>query len=382
MTIVGIYKLTGIEQVEKYLKDHLESEEIKNKNIVLKVNLMGIAHQPSVCTNPFLVKEVVKYLLNNGAKKVTIVDGTFWTNDPSTTRIYHNAKYPEILGNLNIDFIDLNTDKKTFVDISKGKAIKSAGIAKTIVDAEYIINMPVMKTHNITGVSVSLKNMKGVIVKEEKLKSHYTNLHQALVDLNTVVKPNLTIVDGTYAMEGNGPIGGTPKKMDLIIVGRNSVAIDAVCTRIMGFNPLDIPHIKLSHDGGLGPIDLDEIEIIGAQINEVSQSFKAPDLRSVYSTTSQGRFGRINDRLTYYLNKFVKTNKILDIDMKKCEYCMKCIKACPYNVIFKERKNIAIDTESCRMCLICTEVCKPNAIRQMTLINFFNINRFSWKINT
>ena len=91
-------------------------------------------------------------------------------------------------------------------------------------------------------------------------------------ELVTVLKPALTVIDGFVAMEGRGPTGGTPVKMDLIIAGKDVVATDATAARIMGFEPMEISHIRTAYQKGLGNID--NIEIVGSQLDDVKRVFK------------------------------------------------------------------------------------------------------------
>ena len=97
-------------------------------------------------------------------------------------------------------------------------------------------------------------------------------ISKVIVDINTVIKPALTVIDGFVAMEGRGPTDGTPVKMDLIIAGKDVVATDATAARIMGFDPAEISHIRTAAQKGLGNID--NIEIVGSKLEDVRQVFK------------------------------------------------------------------------------------------------------------
>ena len=129
-----------------------------------------------------------------------------------------------------------------------------------------------MKTHIATKVTLGMKNMFGLIPDKFKAKYHAKGISKVIVDINTVIKPNLTVIDGFVAMEGKGPTDGDPVKMDLIIAGKDPVATDATCARAMGIDPHEISHIRTAHKKGLGKID--DVEIIGSKLEDVRREFK------------------------------------------------------------------------------------------------------------
>jgi uncharacterized protein (DUF362 family) len=123
-----------------------------------------------------------------------------------------------------------------------------------------------------TKVTLGMKNMFGLLPDKFKGKFHAKGISKVIVDINTVLKPALTVIDGFVAMEGSGPTDGTPVKTDLIIAGTDVVATDATAARVMGFEPWEIAHIRKAHDKGLGNID--NIEILGSKLDDVKRAFK------------------------------------------------------------------------------------------------------------
>jgi uncharacterized protein (DUF362 family) len=105
-----------------------------------------------------------------------------------------------------------------------------------------------------------------------KGKYHLKGISKVIVDVNTVLKPALTVIDGFVGMEGSGPIDGTPVQMNLIIAGTDTVATDATASRIMGINPHEIKHIHRAHEKGLGNID--DVQVIGEKLETVTRPFK------------------------------------------------------------------------------------------------------------
>ncbi len=149
---------------------------------------------------------------------------------------------------------------------------------------DYLVTLPKLKTNSFSHVSLSIKNSFGLISKEDRLKYHGADLDKHLASLHLVRKPDLVIVDAIVAGEGQGPQQTTPVNAGLLIAGTNCIAVDAVCCRLMGYDPATIPHLKMLHDRGLGPISLDEIDLQNKKFLESRQrSFINPDLNLALS---------------------------------------------------------------------------------------------------
>lgn len=122
-----------------------------------------------------------------------------------------------------------------------------------------------------TGVTLGMKNMFGLLPGKYKGKYHLKGISKVVVDINTVLRPALTVIDGFVGMEGRGPSGGTPVQMNLIIAGTDPVATDATACRIMDINPFDISHIRKAYEKGLGS---SEAQIVGEKLETVKRAFK------------------------------------------------------------------------------------------------------------
>lgn len=161
------------------------------------------------------------------------------------------------------------------VPIPNGKNMKEIMLNKFVVEADCIIDVPKMKTHDQPLVTLSIKNMKGVMPDVFKRKFHTTfGIFQGCADLALAVKPKLAVVDGIIAMEGLGPIFGDPVEMDLIIAGRDMVAVDAVTCTIMGVEPMEDGCVRVAAESGIGTADLKQIEVVGEPIANVKRRFK------------------------------------------------------------------------------------------------------------
>jgi hypothetical protein len=158
-------------------------------------------------------------------------------------------------------------------------------VAKTVLDADTIVCLPVMKTHIRTGITCGLKNMKGVLPGDEKRRTHRLGLDRGIVDLNRAVRPAFTVVDAIVAMEGTNRYPEDQVPMGRIIAGADVVAVDAVCAGVMGFDVDQILHVQLAAEEGMGIAELGKIEVRGESIAESSTKF-AP-----YQEAAMERFG-------------------------------------------------------------------------------------------
>lgn len=247
-------------------------------NIVSEHGLKDGQYKGGIVTDPRLVKALVQILLPL-AGQIIIAEGSS-INRSETRKMFDHYGYPEIvqLDPGKISLLDLNQDESMEKTVPRGKRMVSRQIPVTLEKADVIISVPVMKIHFAAVVSLSIKNLQGAVPPLEKYMSHFFGLWQSLININHLVKPALIIIDGLCGQEGFGPISGTPRQMDVLIAGTNPVAVDAVSTRIMGIKPEDVPTTWMAYQQGLGPLDLEDIEILGTPLDEVAQPFQQPQL--------------------------------------------------------------------------------------------------------
>ena len=272
--LVGLLdKLGGI---ERFVKPG--QTVVLKPNIVSEHGLKDGIPKGGIVTDIRLVKALVELLLPL-AGKVIIAEGAS-INRSATTKLFEHYGYPEIVKTApdKISLVDLNADETVEKPVPGGKRMLARKIPVTLEEADVIISLPVMKIHFAAGVSLAVKNLQGTMPPLEKYMTHFFGLWQNLVNIHHLVKPNLIIIDGLYGQEDFGPISGTPKKMDLLIAGTNPIAVDSIATRVMGLDPLSSPPVLLGYLQGLGPVELDLIDIIGPPLDEVTSKFREPEL--------------------------------------------------------------------------------------------------------
>lgn len=189
----------------------------------------------------------------------------------SCARHYRDAL--DRVGLWQVPLVNLSKDEQVAVQLPDAKVFKQTKIARAALDADKIIDVPVMKTHDQTQVTLGIKNLKGLLPVPERRRSHGLGVEQAIVDLCAFVRPALVVIDGTTAAEGMGPTGGTAFRMDLVVASTNTLTADMVGAAIMGFDTKGIRFIRCGIDSRLGPKGLEEIEILGLPIDAIRRPF-------------------------------------------------------------------------------------------------------------
>ena len=171
-----------------------------------------------------------------------------------------------------VEFLNLrHLNDRVQIPIPEGETLRDVTVPRIVTESA-VISAAKLKTHTETGVTLGMKNMFGLLPDKFKAKYHFKGISNVIVDINTVLRPTLTIIDGFIGMEGRGPVRGTPIQMNLIIAGTDPVATDATACRVMGVEPRKISHIKKAYDKGLGEID--DIEVLGEPLTDVTRVFK------------------------------------------------------------------------------------------------------------
>ncbi|MBN1996166.1 DUF362 domain-containing protein, partial [candidate division KSB1 bacterium] len=191
---------------------------LANDRIMLKPNLNGVEG----CTDIALTEALLRLLLDKNAR-VVIAESTFG-DAKMTDMFFLKSGYAELAKKYNVKLYNLNASQPIRVKVKNPQITDYLYLAREIFDTDKIINLPNLKVHYATGITLALKNLKGLLVGSEKKRFHDIGLDKAIVDLNNTIRPDLTIADAISCMEGMGPRGGDLVKMNLILAGQNSAA--------------------------------------------------------------------------------------------------------------------------------------------------------------
>jgi len=252
---------------------------VRGKTVLLKPNFVGLDPRGVMNTHPAVVGAARESFLRLGARSVIVADGPALERD--TEAIVESMRLRDYIGSLPPTFIDLNVDDVHRVPLrTRASALKELYLPGAVLQADFVVSMPKLKTHHWAGVTLSLKNMFGIVPGScygwPKNILHWAGIPQALLDLNSTVRPDFAIVDGIVGMEGNGPIQGTPKSCGLLVVGDDPVAVDSTCARIMDLLPERIDYLARAAFL-LGHLKEERIHQLGESIASVRTPFEILD---------------------------------------------------------------------------------------------------------
>ena len=248
---------------------------VKGKSVLLKPNLVGLDPLGIMNTHPAVIAAARESFLRLGAAQVLIGDGPAMDRD--TEAIVESVRLREYTSSLAGVFVDLNVDEVERVSFkTRASRLKELYLPKTALGVDFLVSMPKLKTHHWAGVTLSLKNMFGIVPGScygwPKNVLHWAGIDRAILDINAAVRPDFAIVDGIWGMEGNGPIQGTPKSCGVLILGDDPVAVDATCCRVMGLRPEEVKYLAQAATL-LGHIQTEQIQQLGERIADCRTPF-------------------------------------------------------------------------------------------------------------
>ncbi len=238
-------------------------------DVVVKPNICNAKNPDGMVITDFRVIEAVVRLLKENGCEVTVVE-----SDNISGTADHRAERSgllELLDELDAEWLNLSRDDYEEHEVA-GAVLR---MPRTVVDAEYFVNLPKMKTCAHTLVTLGIKNLYGVFQRKSKGRLH-RHLDEILPYLAETVRNDLVVVDGLTCMEGNGPVVGNPLCLDTLVAGTDIVSVDSVCTRLMGFDPSEVRHIASSVGRAPGTTDIDKIEVVGEDWTRLVHGFEPP----------------------------------------------------------------------------------------------------------
>lgn len=253
----------------------VKESEIRGKRILLKPNLVE-PHRGAgqINTHPLFVRGAAEAFLRLGASKVLVAEGPGHARD--SLLVLEESGLGEALREDRIPFVDLNyAAGYTVRNAGQRSRFRTLTLPITLREADWVVSVAKMKTHHWVGVTLSMKNlfgvMPGIYYGWPKNPFHFDGIEKSILDINETLKPHFAIVDGVVGMEGDGPIMGPPKRAGVLVMGRNLAAVDATCARIMGIDPFKISYLAAAER--LGPIRESRIWQRGESIKSVRTDF-------------------------------------------------------------------------------------------------------------
>jgi uncharacterized protein (DUF362 family)/Pyruvate/2-oxoacid:ferredoxin oxidoreductase delta subunit len=322
------------------------------QKVLLKPNLlMNFAPSKGVTTHPSVVKAIAEIVKECGAIP-------YLGDSPGGIgSMYRKVLQDTGMKDLGIPIADLGKKGMRKIENPGGK-INPIFISNVALSFDLIINIPKLKTHELTRITCGIKNMFGCVPGLHKVNYHLStpdpaDFSKALVELFSRIRPAVTIVDAVVAMEGQGPSNGKLREIKKLIASTDTVAADAVCSKMMGFEPLEIATTRFADQMGVGTGRLEQIEIIGEPLQAI-KNFMHPG-------SGKSMINRMPKVFLYMFKPLIDSIKIRPkINSKKCVKCMMCVKSCPAKAI--DGKSFKINKNKCIMCFCCRELCRYNAV--------------------
>ena len=255
-----------------------EMPEVRAKRVLIKPNLVDFLENHPVTTAPEVVGAVADLLFEMGAREVTVGDGSAFRRE--TWPIAEANGLAAILAARGLNFIDLNYDDLQPVSLKEKWFRKSSELwlPRHVLNSDLIISLPKLKTHHWAGVSLSLKNLLGVIPGARygwpKNIIHVNGIPMSILGVYQVLPPVISVVDGIIGMEGDGPLFGSPVHHNLLAVGHDPVSVDVTCAQLMGFPIESVPHLKLAAWAGIGQAH--RIEVRGVPRQRLQRHYQPP----------------------------------------------------------------------------------------------------------
>lgn len=331
----------------------------KGDRIFLKLNLVMKKHpDDAATTHPAVVEAVARRLVEAGAKVIIGDSPGGPYNKVILQNLYRACGIEEAARKSGAE---LNYDCATFeYSHSQGSVLKKMTLIKPMMDCDKIITVSKLKTHGMTLYTGAVKVMFGAIPGVLKAEYHYRiadikNFAGMLVDICTLTKPALSIMDGVYGMEGHGPTAGTPVHSKAILASESPYDLDVVCAYIMDIPPLDIPTIQKSKESGLTKGDINKIEITGANPEGLKKKYKVPDIRTL---NFSGKLPKFAER---FLSRNVMPRPVFSQEL--CIGCSNCKEVCPPKAIKMVNGMPEADLYKCIRCFCCQELCPKKAVQ-------------------
>ncbi len=275
----------------------------KNR-IMLKPNL--VAESPDFTTKPAVIQTLAR-IMQTAGKEVLIGEGSaaasgFNVKSGETYRtknrelldlmqqyVFDRLGYTELAKSMRIPLVNLHSGEMVEVPVSGGHAFDKITLHHSLSDIDLLCSVPMMKTHVLATVTLGMKNLIGLYpgtvyasvrawIHEHAAQAGSPGVAFEIIDMVKASKIGLVVVDGSMAMEGDGPTDGNLVKMDVIVAGTNPLATDMVATSVMGFETNDIPTFEVAHKAGMQPTHINQIEVRGENIRNVRRRFKRPNI--------------------------------------------------------------------------------------------------------
>jgi len=222
---------------------------VRGRRVFLKPNMVEYESDLAINTHPHVIAGAATAFLRAGAREVVVGEGPGHRRD--VEYLLQGTGLDDVLQDLRLRFVDLNHDDVREVPLkSRFTGLNSIWLPVELLQSDFVVSMPKLKTHHWAGMTASMKNLFGTVPGSvygwPKNLLHWRGIENSVVDLVATIRPSLTIVDAIVAMEGDGPIMGNPRHMGFMAMGSDLTAVDATCARVIGLDPAKVPYLAIA----------------------------------------------------------------------------------------------------------------------------------------
>ncbi|MFH0778874.1 MAG: DUF362 domain-containing protein [Candidatus Eisenbacteria bacterium] len=320
--------------------------------VLVKPNLLS-ARPPerAVTTHPSVVGAVVEEVKRCGARPV--VGDSPGGALRGVKRVWKNTGMEEVCGRNEVPLVGFEVAGSYSRELNG----RHYSVSKPVLDVDFVISLPKLKTHTLEVYTGAVKNMFGAVPGLAKADLHKQfprpdEFAEVLVDVFSLTKPGLSVMDGVLAMEGNGPSSGRPRQLGVMLFSTDAVALDVAACTIIGAKPGEVPTNKVAGKRKLGAARLEDIELLGTPLESVAvKDFDVPS-NFLHRLIPRGVSGLVRRHVWIH----PKENR------GRCTLCNMCVESCPVSAISNNGGALKFDYGRCITCLCCHELCPHDAI--------------------
>ena len=362
------YDQALVDRQVEFLFGQLEAAEKLNQNsrVLLKPNLLA-KHPPeaAVTTHPAVVRAVIRALKKRGVTHITLADSCGGLYNPAVMKSLY--KVSGLWQVCQEEGVECYTECRYGTrPAPEGRVVKEFTLIQPVLDSDFIIDLAKFKTHVMAGCTAATKNLFGCIPGLQKAEWHMRfpdkeRFGDMLIDLLEIVRPRISLVDGILGLEGDGPAGGTPRQIGLLLAGEDPLTVDLAVCGLMGLDPMRVPYLAAAQRRGLCDQRLDPALLQGdTDAFRLIPDFALPQSYQGGDTDFAHHVPGLLQKPVQALERVLAPHPV--VMASRCIGCGKCAEICPQHTIRLDKK-AKIRQEKCIRCFCCHEMCPVKAIQ-------------------
>jgi uncharacterized protein (DUF362 family)/NAD-dependent dihydropyrimidine dehydrogenase PreA subunit len=328
------------------------------QRVLLKPNLLRSSTPgEAIITHPTIVRALVVLVQEVGAQAVIGDSPGVPYGTAGMRSFYAKAGLMAVAEETGAELIYSSTAVQ--LPHPSGELIKMVDAMEIVTQVDSIISLPKLKTHGLTGFTGATKNLFGLVPGLVKIGYHAKlqtaeQFSEMLIDLLQFHKPVLTVMDAVVGMEGNGPSGGDPRQLGLLLVAKDGIALDLVATSMVGIGPQSVAPLRVAIRRGLTTGDVADVNVLGVPLDDA----RVPDFRP-HDAVASAEHATMPALARRFLARQLVTDPLVG---PNCTGCGTCVKTCPTGAATMEGERATIDLGKCIRCYCCHEMCPENAV--------------------